>query len=193
MKKTLIFLSLVVMLFGCNENNNNNSSSGNVCDIDCEVASMEGYEGFEDTDHVFLDINFDKANTYIQDENFTGIIYFGFATCPWCIHALPIMNDVAKSLDLNVYYVDKKSEENEANPEWLETTTKLLDEAYGLEKDDDGNPRIYVPEVIVVKNGEVIDHHLGTLDDHDATEREMSDTEKTELTSIYEKMFKKIK
>lgn len=193
MKKISIsILVLGLLVAGC-QTNKKSSNNKNVCDIDCETADMEGYEGFQDENHVFLNITFQQANEFIEDESFRGIIYFGFDTCPWCIEAVPIMNKVAKADGLSIYYVNKKSEENLANPEWLEETTALLDKAYGLDLDDDGTPVLYVPEVIVIKDGVIVDHHMGTLDDHDATKRKMTTAEQKELQSIYEDMFAKLK
>ena len=195
MKKIgLLLLSMSFILFACDSGKEEETGNKNVCDVDldCDTADMSGYEDFDDEDHVFLEINFDEATKLLETDDFDGIIYFGYPTCPWCIEALPIMNEVAKEKELSIYYVNKKSDINQENPEWEQAATDILDAAYGLDKDDDGNPRIYVPEVIVVKDGEVVAHHMGTLDDHDATERKMSDDEKEEVKEIYEEMFSKL-
>ena len=54
-----------------------------------------------------------------------------------------------------------------------------------MSSNDEGILTLYVPLVLVVKDGKVIDGHEGTLDSHDATERKMTDDEKKELTQIY--------
>lgn len=196
MKKIgLLLLSMSFILFACDSDKEEETGNKNVCDVDleCDTADMSEYENFNEEDHVFLEINFDEAKKLLETDDFNGIIYFGYPTCPWCIEALPIMNEVAKEKELSIYYVNKKSDINQEHPEWEQATTDILDAAYGLDKDDDGNPRIYVPEVIVVKDGEVVDHHMGTLDEHDATERKMTDDEKEEVKKIYEEMFSKLK
>lgn len=191
MKKIgIVLFGICLLLAGCNDNKEKENT--NVCGVDCEKADMEGYDNFMDGDHVFLEVTFDEANTFIKDKEFSGIIYFGYATCPWCIEAVPIMNEVAKAQETNIYYVNKKSEANEAHPEWLKETTKLLDKAYGLDEND-GETYLYVPEVIVIKEGKIVAHHMGTLDDHDATERKMTDKEQEELQKIYEELFEKLK
>ena len=48
---------------------------------------------------------------------------------------------------------------------------------------------MYVPFVAVVKNGQVIAAHEGTVGTHNAHERVMNDSEIIELTNTYEDMF----
>ena len=52
---------------------------------------------------------------------------------------------------------------------------------------------LYVPLVLVVKNGKVIDGHEGTIESHDATERKMTNDEKEQLTKIYTKLMSEAK
>ena len=62
-----------------------------------------------------------------------------------------------------------------------------------MSSNDEGILTLYVPLVLVVKDGKVIDGHEGTLDSHDATERKMTDDEKKELTQIYIKLMSEAK
>lgn len=62
-----------------------------------------------------------------------------------------------------------------------------------MSNNDEGVLTLYVPLVLVVKNGKIIDGHEGTLDSHDATERKMTDQEKEELTQIYTKLMSEAK
>jgi len=193
MKKiSIVLLSIGVLLVGCDKKEE--ETNANVCDIDltCNEADMSAYEGFNDKEHVFLEIDFEKANAFLQQDDFNGIMYFGYPNCPWCLEALPIMNEVAKEKKLSIYYVDKKSEINKQHPQWEEETIKYLDAAYGLQKDDHGDARLYVPEVIVVKDGMVVAHHMGTLNEHDATKNKMNEAQQSELKKIYEEMFSKL-
>lgn len=196
MKKVgIIVISLFIVLAGCTSNSkkeSSNTKTKNYCTLDCEVADMSGY-GLSEKDHVFGSITFNQANTYFKDKDFSGIIYIGFDTCPWCLEAVPVMNEVAKDLGLSIYYVNKKDPQNQEHPEWVEKTTEILNDAYGLEVDENNKPVLYVPEVIVVKGGEIVSHHMGTLEDHDATKRKMTDSEKEELSTIYRDMFEELK
>ena len=62
-----------------------------------------------------------------------------------------------------------------------------------MSNNDEGILTLYVPLVLVIKKGKVIDGHEGTLDSHDATERKMTDDEKEELTKIYTKLMSEAK
>lgn len=57
-----------------------------------------------------------------------------------------------------------------------------------MSNNDEGILTLYVPLVLVIKNGKVIDGHEGTLESHDATERKMTNDEKEQLTKIYTKL-----
>lgn len=57
-----------------------------------------------------------------------------------------------------------------------------------MSNNDEGILTLYVPLVLVVKDGKVIDGHEGTLESHDATERKMTNDEKKQLTKIYTKL-----
>lgn len=99
------------------------------------------------------------------------------------------MNEVAKELDLNIFYIDKKADTTkEEDSKAIEA--RIPDK---LEKDDDGNPHLYVPYVITMKEGEITSYHTGTVDSHDAHERKMTDEEKAELKKIYQEMFQSLK
>lgn len=57
-----------------------------------------------------------------------------------------------------------------------------------MSNNDEGVLTLYVPLVLVVKDGKVVDGHEGTLESHDATERKMTNDEKEQLTKIYTKL-----
>ena len=48
---------------------------------------------------------------------------------------------------------------------------------------------LYVPFVVVVKDGKAVSGHIGTVDGHDAHERKMTEKEMQELKKIYADMF----
>ena len=55
-----------------------------------------------------------------------------------------------------------------------------------MSNNDEGILTLYIPLVLVVKNGKAIDGHEGTLESHDATERKMTDDEKKRInTNLY--------
>jgi hypothetical protein len=61
-----------------------------------------------------------------------------------------------------------------------------------MSENEDGDLTLYVPLVLVVKDGAVIDGHEGTFDDHDAHERVMTQEEIDELYQIYSNLFAQV-
>lgn len=194
--KKLIMISMVSLMLvsGCSTSMKEPSNKDrNVCSVECDTADMGEYETFKEKNHVFLEINFQQGIKLLEDKTFSGIIYVGYPACPWCIEAVPIMNNVAKSFALPIYYINKKSDVNIADEEGLKKLTNMLDKAYGLEvKEKTNEPTLFVPEVLVVKKGVIESHYMGTVEGHDSADREMNKDEIKLLESIYRKMFKSI-
>lgn len=195
MKKTICWLFISLLLCSsCSANNKKQEDKGpkgcdgdEVCDV-TDRADMTSYEGFMDEKHQFIEVPMSDFLLKL-DAGATGIYYFGYTTCPWCVEAVPIMNEVAKELDLNIFYIDKKAETTkEEDSKAIEA--RIPDK---LDKDDDGKPHLYVPYVITIKEGEITSYHTGTVDSHDAHERKMNDKEKAELKKIYQEMFETVK
>ena len=61
-----------------------------------------------------------------------------------------------------------------------------------MNQDEEGKYQLYVPFVVFVKNGKIMNAHIGTVDGHDAHERTMTEDEQKELTKIYDEMFQSI-
>lgn len=115
-------------------------------------------------------------------ENGTGVIYFGFPECPWCRNAVPVLIKTALEYDIDpIYYYnaysirDTKHLENGTivtDKEGTEEYNKILEllgnkaSIYeGLENEE--IKRLYFPTVVFVKNGEIVDIVVGTVDSQD--------------------------
>ena len=119
----------------------------------------------------------------------TGIVYFGYNTCPWCRNSVPILIDVVKKNDIDtIYYVDIHG----VNLKSIEKRLyKILDEYLSL--DEDGEKRLAVPDVYVVKKGKIMGHHLGTVPSYKNPTKGMSKKQKKELRKIYTDLIKELK
>ena len=92
-------------------------------------------------------------------------IVFGFADCPSCQAAMPILEATAGSAGMSVGYVDTR-----ANPEWqsnmdiddYDELAAALGEYFEL--DEDGRQHLYVPHVFFIRDGEVVLQHQGLGD-----------------------------
>ncbi len=147
----------------------------------------------DDNGKTYPDVVIDEDNTvkYVTNEKVleilksgTGVIYFGYNTCPWCRSLVSTLTRVAEKKNETIYYVDIKDirttfELKDGSIEKIKDGTpfyydllKSLDsvlEDYKL-KDDAGNEystnekRLYAPTVVAVSEGEITDIHVGTVD-----------------------------
>lgn len=208
--KKISCLLLALLLVGCSSSPSptptpsaTSSTGANIgCDVtskceEGEKADMSAYKDFMDSDHVFRSITMQEGNELLESDK-TFVLYYGFSTCPWCIELLPILNDVAKENGYAVHYVNVRPEGTDSsfdirvdtNPDYVKLTEIVSDY---LPVNDEGVKRLSVPFVFFVKDGKIVDTHIGTLDTHDAKERKMTDEEKAELTQIIQDDFQKMK
>jgi len=130
-----------------------------------KLADMSGY-GITGVHH-FVESNakevVDKLN---NGESF--IVLFGFDTCPNCLEAVPVLNEVSKDYDYNILYVNTRANGESSNIEI--PNYDLLVEAIGdyFATDEDGTPHLYVPFVMFVKDGVPKGGILGGDEDLDA-------------------------
>ena len=73
--------------------------------VNDKSADLSAYEGFTDEQNAFVEISLEASLEKIeQGESF--MIYYGKPNCPWCIEAVPVLNEAAKENGAVVYYVD---------------------------------------------------------------------------------------
>ncbi len=151
----------------------------------------------------------DEARDFLVNE--TGLIYFGMPECPWCRGMIPtLFEEVKKSSLKNILYVDVKDLRNtysivddkpvetkkasQAYYDILSILDKYLDN-YKVQ-DDDGvehvlqEKRLYVPMVVAVREGKVVDAHIGSVDLNSSQTPydELSAVQKSELSIIFNRL-----
>lgn len=89
-------------------------------------------------------------------EKGTGVVYLGFPECPWCQAYVPYLEQAAEEAEIKkIYYfnilIDRKN-----NTKDYQKIVSLLEKK--LLADDEGNPRVFVPDVSIVKNGTILGH-----------------------------------
>lgn len=96
-------------------------------------------------------------------KNGTGVVYLGFPECPWCNHYVKYLNEIAMEVGLDKIYYYNILEDRKNNTEKYQEIVSLL--SNNLQYDEEGNERIYVPNVSFHINGEVIFNDYETSKD----------------------------
>lgn len=210
MKKNVIILSIIVVialviaiLFFLL--NNKGMSDGERFKQEYEELNDSHLEVNIDSDNMIKYIDLEEAIDIIKND--TGVIYFGYPSCPWCRNAVPVLLDAASSTSLDtIYYVnaynirDVKEIDDDGNivttnegdrlyDDLLEVLDDILD-PYTIIDDngeviDLGEKRLYVPMVLFVKDGEVVSYHLSTVDSQEDPSISLNDSQRDELYNIY--------
>ena len=197
MKKFICLFLFLLLVCGCTTKPQTPIDDEQVgyCDGEKEVTcgldsglDMSAYEGFDDKENAFVKSDMNEAIDIFKSKR-SAILYFGFAKCPWCIEALPVMNEAAKAVGRSIYYVETRDLERNllyTDEQKKEIVSYLYDY---LDTNDEGEKHLFVPFVVVVEEGIVKSAHLGTIESHEAKERKMTEEESKQLRSIYDAMF----
>ena len=119
----------------------------------------------------------------------TGIVYFGYNTCPWCRNSVPVLIDAVIENDLKrVYYVDIHG----INLKEIKKELYSILDPY-LREREDGTKGLAVPDVYAVKKGKIKGHHIGTVESYQDPTKGMSKKQKKELKKIYTDLIKEVK
>ena len=197
MKKILTCLLAVVLLAGCfNKTESKKNTSSDTLTITNKVsltstkADMKGYKWIRNDVADFQLISL-KESLRMFEEGGTGILYYGYDECAWCNRAVPELNEVAKELNLTIYYVDASAKvEKDDYKKLLEYIDPVL------KVNSSGEKGFYVPAVIGVKNGKLAEYHVSLLDSFELSKddpnKQLSDAQKQELQDIYRKIAKEV-
>lgn len=152
-----------------------------------DPADLSGYQWLYDDKPAFALITLQESIRLFSEKG-SGILVYSSDTCPWCNRAMPVLNGILKEYGVKAYYVDTNMP---IAPDAAESK-KLYDELCSyidsiFELDEDGQPTFQIPEVIAVKNGEIVGHHLSLVDSFILADEnsQMTDGETEELKTIY--------
>lgn len=207
MKKiiTIIVLTMCLFLTGCESDSNKFKE---------EYESLNGknfYQNYKYKDVTIPEDNPIKYSNYkeIIDivKNGSGVIYLGYPECPWCRSMVSVLMEAANNTNIStIYYLNMHDvrdeyelldnnevklvrEGQEGYQELLETLDEILLD-YTI-KDSDGveysvgEKRIYVPIVIFVHDGTIVDYHIDTVETQTNPMDELTEEEHDELYDIY--------
>ena len=142
-------------------------------------------------DNVFVYRNSDEILKIMR--NGTGVVYLGFPECPWCSAYVVYLNEVAKENHLDKIYYYNILEDRKNNTEFYKEVIKLL--SGNLQYDDEGNERLYVPNVSFHVKGKIIGNDYETSKDtHDLKDPKdyWTNEEISELKSTLTKYTKEV-
>lgn len=183
-KKISFLFACILLLVGCSaEKEETYPTITNAVTLVSKKADMSGYRFLNDENHAFMEISA-KESIRMFEEGGTGILYYGYVGCPWCERAVVELNKVAKENHIKVYYIDVYAPD--MNQEVFDGLDKHLSPIYD-------NGQFKVPEVVAVKNGEILGHHLALVDGFKPVgDDQMSDAQKKELDQIYLDLIMKV-
>jgi len=179
--------ALAFALAGCG----NSAEEGGV-ELNLPKSDLTAY-GIEEP-HRFYDLSMLDVMDLVTNEAFDGVLYFGFAECPWCQESVPVLQEASQNTEVDILYVSRAHVLREG--EWVDADIEMawwFDGQVGLEwlVDEEGEPtrpNIFVPFVVHVSGGEVVSAHRGTIwsDAEDGYLLELSPEQRADLLSLYE-------
>lgn len=175
MKKWMILIVCLLVLTGCN-NSKYFKPTGDYFD-------MSGYH--LDSQH-FYNVEYSDVITMIQDKR-TFIVYFGYESCPWCNDLVEVLDLVCSDLETDIYYVDVKSETSIDNKDGL---NYFID--YSGQKNQEGENILFFPTVMFIKEGQLVNSHIGTVSGHNATVEHMNEKQKTRCMYLLSRKFNEV-
>ena len=147
-------------------------------------------------------------------ENGTGILYFGFADCPWCRSLLPVLLSTLDNMSIDrLYYlnvgsirdtlaldeknkVEVKEEGTQGYYKILELMDSVLDPYYLTASNgkqiDTKEKRLYAPTVVGIKEGKIVGIHVGTVDSQESGYNDLTEEEQRELNERLSELINKV-
>lgn len=192
MKKKLIIIVSAIIIIGGGillyfVLNNKNNENDNVR-FAKEYANSQVGE-----DNVFVYKNIDEIINILKYG--TGVVYLGFSECPWCQAYVKYLNETAKDANIEKIYYFNILEDRKNNTEKYQEIVSILGD--NLQRDDEGNLKVFVPNVSFVVNGKIIGNDYETSLDTKGfekpsdywTEEEVSELENT-LSGYMKEVYK---
>ena len=189
--KKLLCVTLLLTIIGCGGGNKKPEkvTITNSVPLESVRADMSKYTWIEEPYGDFEEITLAQASQLIKEKG-SGIIYIGYVTCPFCERAIPLLNEVAVEYGVPIYYVDAHSDRAPTDQE-LDEFIELADSTFDV--DEYGEKAFLVPEVIGVKQGELVAWQVSLVDGFHLEDEtsQMTDQQKEELKEIYREIILK--
>lgn len=154
--------------------------------------TFEGYKEFsmeriepEVTDFsMFIDTTFEEVLSKIDNKE-TFALFLGFDNCPWCQDVKPILQEEAKNLNTNIYYIDTKDGK-------CKTTTCELDNGDNTDENYTkwlktlNLESLSVPYLVIYKEGVAVSNYQAP--NYDANLKNISEKNTNKVHEKYKEM-----
>ena len=179
----IVLVTLIGGLFGLSywtKHNRNIKNTRNQSQIMSDAAKFKSEYPRVAANNRFVYTS-DKEILDIFDHG-SGVVFLGFPQCLWCQHLSEHVDRAARAEGVDkIYYLNIRDARASNNEVYQKLVKKL--EPY-LDKDDNGKPRIFVPDVSIVKNGKIIGRYKEeSTGDDDITPDKYWTSERIERTS----------
>lgn len=197
MKKQLLILVLSSFFLGCTTTSYSITEEyemdSNVQVTEIEDSDKYNYTWMEDDNPAFIEISFEDSLNFFRN-GWSGVLYYGKVGCRFCERAAPLINKAAKAAGIQIYYIDSSKNMGEteeiANANYEEIGEYISD---SFVEGSDGVKGMYVPDVVGVKNGKMVDYKEALADGYNINEQDqMNDEQKQQLYNKYIEIIKKV-
>lgn len=172
MRKVVVLLLIgLIMITGCSVKKTEELSSAERFAVEYSISEDNPFE-YATIDEV-LDIIKNKS----------GIIFFGNSDCEWCIESASILNDALNYKNIEKVYYYNPKDIREKNTKKYQELVELLGD--NLEKDENGESYLYLPDVYFIKNGKVIGHNNDTATMSGNIDEALTEENKKKLRKAY--------
>lgn len=144
----IVIIGIIVGLYFVLDNNKEDSDNVKFASVYTEVSS--------DNVFVYRDIN-EIINILKYG---TGVVYLGFPECPWCQRYVKYLDETAKEVGIEKIYYFNILEDRENNTKEYQEIISILGD--NLQRDEEGNLRVFVPNVSFVVNGKIVGNDCET-------------------------------
>lgn len=157
MMKKIVCLVFVLMLFGCSDNVDEVEKAVNLIPA-AELHDLAEYTDLEEKNfEVFKAIGFEGVE-YIIENRLDAYLWLSYPDCSNCQETINEIAGYAREKGITLYYFNPKA--FASNQEEYEKLLDLFDPV--LARNDEGERKVFTPELIRFENGEFADHHIGT-------------------------------
>lgn len=215
MKRLLVLMiPLLILLTGCFKTTDGEKFKE-------EYESLNGTTSVSDKEYLDVNVDKNNVIKYVSIDriidiikNGTGVIYLGYPECPWCRNAVPALLEASESTSIDtIYYLnmkdvrDRLTLDSDGNiitekegvkgyDELLTVLDSILDD-YTLTREDGTTvtaeeKRVYVPLVVFVKDGKIVDYHADTVESQSDPYVALTEEERNELINTYKEGMLKV-